>query len=83
MVSQKLESRFGTEAEFLDMVRRCNAVKVGVVVDVVFNHVASGAGTGHNGSMYNAATYNYPGLSPTDFHRCVVSTCHNPVQCTT
>ena len=38
-VSFKLESRSGSKAEFQDMVHRCSAVGVNVVVDAVFNHM--------------------------------------------
>ncbi|KAJ1348696.1 hypothetical protein KIN20_004051 [Parelaphostrongylus tenuis] len=38
-VSYKLESRSGNEAEFKDMVDRCNKVGVRIIVDVVMNHM--------------------------------------------
>uniref|UniRef100_A0A0N5AFH8 Alpha-amylase n=1 Tax=Syphacia muris TaxID=451379 RepID=A0A0N5AFH8_9BILA len=38
-VSYKLNSRSGTEAEFKDMVDRCNAVGVRIVVDTIMNHM--------------------------------------------
>ena len=49
-VSYDLESRGGTRAQFIDMVNRCNAAGVEIYVDAVINHMASGAGTGNNGS---------------------------------
>jgi len=39
-VSFRLDSRSGSASELRDMVRRCRAVGVSVVVDVVLNHVA-------------------------------------------
>eukprot|EP00928_Gymnodinium_smaydae_P032037 TRINITY_DN2331_c0_g1_i3.p1 TRINITY_DN2331_c0_g1~~TRINITY_DN2331_c0_g1_i3.p1 ORF type:complete len:1707 (-),score=196.17 TRINITY_DN2331_c0_g1_i3:149-5269(-) len=39
-VSYELDSRSGTQAEFIDMVRRCKAVGVGIMVDAVINHMA-------------------------------------------
>ncbi|CAJ0596069.1 unnamed protein product [Cylicocyclus nassatus] len=38
-VSYKLNSRSGTEQEFIDMVNRCNAVGVRIIVDAVINHM--------------------------------------------
>jgi len=40
-VSQGLNSRSGTEEEFVDMVARCRAVGVEVIVDMLLNHMAS------------------------------------------
>ena len=62
-------SRSGTGAEFVDMVNRCNAVGVGIIVDAVINHMTNypSPGVGSNGTSYTK--YDYPGLySPTDFH---------------
>jgi alpha-amylase len=61
------QSRSGTQAEFVDMVNRCNAVGVGIYVDAVINHMTAGSGTGSNGTVYTK--YNYPGLyTQSDFH---------------
>jgi alpha-amylase len=63
------KSRSGTEAEFVDMVNRCKAVGVGIIVDAVINHMTNfpSPGTGSNGTTYTK--YDYPGLySPADFH---------------
>ncbi|MFH4976495.1 hypothetical protein AB6A40_003204 [Gnathostoma spinigerum] len=38
-VSYKLESRSGTREEFINMVNRCNNVRVRIIVDVVINHM--------------------------------------------
>jgi len=62
-------SRSGTGAEFVDMLNRCNAVGVGIIVDAVINHMTNypSPGVGSNGTSYTK--YDYPGLySPTDFH---------------
>ncbi|CAK0867767.1 unnamed protein product [Prorocentrum cordatum] len=40
-VSYKLESRSGTEEEFIDMVRICRDAGVSIMVDAVINHMAS------------------------------------------
>ncbi|ODM89150.1 Pancreatic alpha-amylase [Orchesella cincta] len=47
-VSYKLETRSGNEAQFADMVRRCNAVGVRIYVDTVINHMTGNSvyGTG-------------------------------------
>src|SRR5438445_6061761 len=62
-------SRSGTDAEFRDMVQRCQAVGVGIYVDAVINHMTNypSPGVGSNGTAYSK--YNYPGLyTPADFH---------------
>src|SRR5882762_878997 len=62
-------SRSGTGAEFVDMVNRCNAVGVGIIVDAVINHMTNypSPGVGSNGTSYSK--YNYPGLyTASDFH---------------
>ena len=68
-------SRSGTDVEFADMVQRCKAVGVGIIVDAVINHMTNfpSPGVGSNGTAYTK--YDYPGLySPSDFHPpCTVS----------
>ena len=62
-------SRSGDSAQFVDMVRRCNAVGVGIYVDVVINHMTNSPspGQGSSGSPYSK--FVYPGLyDSTDFH---------------
>jgi len=62
-------SRSGTRAEFIDMVTRCNAVNVGIIVDAVINHMTNfpSPGVGSNGTSYSK--YEYPGLyTAADFH---------------
>jgi alpha-amylase len=62
-------SRSGTGAEFTDMVNRCKAVGVGIIVDAVINHMTNfpSPGVGSNGTAYSK--YSYPGLyTSSDFH---------------
>jgi len=69
-VSYSIErSRSGTGAEFADMVSRCRAGGVDIVVDAVINHMTNfpSPGVGSNGTAYTK--YEYPGLyTPSDFH---------------
>jgi alpha-amylase len=59
--------RFGTRAEFVDMVQRCREAGVDVYVDAVINHMAPGSGVGSNGTSFSR--YNYqPLFGPADFH---------------
>lgn len=63
------KSRSGTDVEFVDMVNRCQAVGVGIIVDAVINHMTNfpSPGVGSNGTAYTK--YEYPGLyTATDFH---------------
>jgi alpha-amylase len=62
-------SRSGTAAEFANMVTRCRAAGVDIVVDAVINHMTNtpSPGVGSNGTAYSK--YEYPGLyAPSDFH---------------
>ena len=62
-------SRSGTEAEFIDMVTRCHAAGVDIIVDAVINHMTNypSPGVGSNGTAYSK--YSYPGLYTSgDFH---------------
>ncbi|KAJ7093195.1 glycoside hydrolase superfamily [Mycena epipterygia] len=69
-VSYKLTSKRGSRTQFSNMVTACNSAGVGVIVDVVFNHMTAGSGTGFAGSTYNK--YNYPAVPYTssNFHYC-------------
>ncbi|XP_072276957.1 alpha-amylase-like [Pyxicephalus adspersus] len=62
-VSYKLCSRSGTEAQFRDMVTRCNNVGVYIYVDAIINHMCgSGGGAGTHstcGSYFNAGTKDF------------------------
>ncbi|VDO09048.1 unnamed protein product [Haemonchus placei] len=56
-VSYKLASRSGNEAQFKDMVERCNKVGVRIIVDVVMNHmVGVGQKSGVNGRCSSAGS---------------------------
>lgn len=44
VVSYKVGSKFGDQAAFEDMCRRCRAVGVGVLVDVIVNHMTGTLG---------------------------------------
>merc|ERR1712121_200878 len=72
-VSYKLESRSGNRDQFINMVRRCNAVGVNIYVDVVLNHMTGhgAVGTGTGGSSYNGNNEDYPGVpyGSGDFHQ--------------
>lgn len=70
VVSYKLESRSGTEAEFADMVRRCRQAGVDVYADAILNHMTGiPGGVGSAGTQFSH--YEYPGLySHQDFHHC-------------
>ncbi len=62
-------SRSGTGSEFANMVTRCRAVGVGIIVDAVINHMTNfpSPGTGSAGTSYTK--YEYPGLyTASDFH---------------
>jgi len=65
-VTYNLVSRSGNEAQFKDMINRCNHVNVSIIVDAVINHMAAGSGTGIAGSKYGSRQYPYYG--PQDFH---------------
>ena len=43
-ISYKLETRSGDRSAFIDMVSRCNAVGVRIIVDAIINHMMGGAG---------------------------------------
>lgn len=70
-----LTSRSGNEAQFKDMVSRCNAAGVKIYVDVVMNNWASYQDNGNiasGGDGWSPA--NYPDLGPQDFHSsCTIS----------
>lgn len=65
-VSYDLVSRSGGHDDFIDMVKRCNAVGVKIIVDVVVNHMAAGDGVGTNNTSYSSR--NFPLYGPDDFH---------------
>ena len=61
-VSYKLDSRSGNEAQFKDMVNRCNAVGVRIYVDAIINHMSASSGPSISGTTYSASQKNYPGV---------------------
>lgn len=69
-VSYKLTSKRGSRTQFQNMVSTCRSAGVQVIVDVVFNHMTAGSGTGIAGSTYSK--YNYPAVpyTPSNFHYC-------------
>ncbi|KAJ7671008.1 glycoside hydrolase superfamily [Mycena rosella] len=69
-VSYILTSKRGNRAQFANMVTKCANTGVGVIVDVVLNHMTSGSGTGFAGSKYSK--YNYPAVpyNASQFHYC-------------
>ncbi len=73
------QSRSGTGAEFAQMVQRCKAAGVDIIVDAVINHMTNvpSPGTGSNGTAYTK--YSYPGLyTASDFHApCALTTYAN------
>ncbi|KAK9813882.1 hypothetical protein WJX73_003241 [Symbiochloris irregularis] len=75
----KLVSRSGDQAALLDTVRRCQAVGVQVIADVVANHMAAppagGTGTGTAGTTFQNRTF--ADFAPTDFHHWNGSTAGN------
>ncbi|GAA2144115.1 carbohydrate-binding module family 20 domain-containing protein [Glycomyces algeriensis] len=71
-VSYKIESRLGTRAEYQDMIATCQANGIGVIADVVINHMAAGSATeqrtGWAGSTYRQFDYPDAGYDASDFH---------------
>lgn len=65
-VSYAVTSRSGDRAAFAGMVSTCRAAGVGIIADVVVNHMAGGNGTSITGRSYTK--YQYPFYGPQDFH---------------
>lgn len=72
-----LTTRSGSEEDFKNMVRRCNAAGVRIYVDAVINHMTGNSMccTGTGGSNYDAGSYNYPEYSQQDFNSRSKATC--------
>ncbi|KAG8905423.1 hypothetical protein FRB99_008969 [Tulasnella sp. 403] len=71
LTSYKIISKFGSEQDFDDMVRRCSNAGIGVIVDTIFNHMTGelGSNVGIAGSPFSH--YEYPGIwKYDDFHHC-------------
>ncbi|MGB0651285.1 MAG: alpha-amylase [Rhodothermales bacterium] len=81
-VSYQLQTRSGDRAAFANMVARCDAVGVDIVVDVIVNHMAD-ADLRHDGDLVFTAKgtagtefgpLEYPGLyTREDFHQCALT----------
>jgi alpha-amylase len=65
--SYRLNSRFGTQAQFTAMINACHAAGIDVYTDAVINHTAAQTGTGYDGTvlsdkydppMYDRGEYN-------------------------
>ncbi|HEY8270946.1 MAG TPA: alpha-amylase family protein [Pseudobdellovibrionaceae bacterium] len=70
VVSYKLESRSGNEAEFIDMVQRCKKAGVDIYADAILNHMTGMAGgNGLSGTPYSHYDYS-PLYSYADFNHC-------------
>ncbi|KAJ7913312.1 glycoside hydrolase superfamily [Mycena leptocephala] len=69
-VSYILTSKRGDCAQYANMVSTCAAAGVGIIQDVVMNHMTAGSGVGFAGSSYTK--YSYPAVPYTssNFHYC-------------
>lgn len=69
-MSYEIGTRSGTEAEFADMVQRCNAVGIRVIVDVVLNHMTGdwAVAIGVGGTPAVPEERDYPGVPYTVEH---------------
>ncbi|XP_065082523.1 alpha-amylase A-like [Ochlerotatus camptorhynchus] len=83
-VSYYLNTRSGNEAEFAQMVRRCNAVGVRIYADVVFNQMAATTQHGGGGgSTADVTRLSYPAVpyNASDFNvNCQVDDKSNPIE---
>lgn len=70
--SHRIITRSGNETQFADMLARCNKVGVGILVDVVFNHMTGNIGEtlGTSGDTVEINYWNYTTIPYTaeDFH---------------
>ncbi len=64
----RLVGDMGDGTDLQAMIDACHLAGVRIYADVVLNHTAAGSGTGAGGSAYSAATLQYPGFAPSDFH---------------
>ncbi|KAJ7120778.1 glycoside hydrolase superfamily [Mycena epipterygia] len=69
-VSYILTSKRGDRTQYANMVSTCAAAGVGIIQDVVMNHMTAGSGVGFAGSSYTK--YSYPAVPYTssNFHYC-------------
>ncbi|KAJ7070053.1 glycoside hydrolase superfamily [Mycena amicta] len=68
-VSYNITSKRGTREQFASMVKTCQSAGVGIVADVVLNHMTGGGkGTGIAGTSFSK--YDYSIYSEDNFHYC-------------
>lgn len=71
-ISYQLTTRSGNEAQFRNMVQRCNNVGVRIYVDIILNHMAApqNPAIGTGGNQANPGTHHFPAVpfSSTDFN---------------
>ncbi|MET9060592.1 carbohydrate-binding module family 20 domain-containing protein [Streptomyces antibioticus] len=65
--SYALNGRFGTAAQFADMIGACHDAGVKVYTDAVINHTAAQTGTGYAGTTLTNK-YDTPDWDPGDYH---------------
>ncbi|KII86838.1 glycoside hydrolase family 13 protein [Plicaturopsis crispa FD-325 SS-3] len=78
-VSYNITSKRGNRAQFAAMVKTCSDAGVGVIADVLWNHMQGGdSATGVGGTV--VTHYNYPGMyNVSNFHHCGLETNDNIV----
>lgn len=84
-ISYVLTTRSGTEADFLDMSRRCNAVGIRIYIDIIINHMAAdnpnAIGTAGNPADPNNRQFPAVPYGPNDFNtRCDIYNWDDPVE---
>ncbi|XP_055551424.1 alpha-amylase B-like [Wyeomyia smithii] len=83
-VSYYLVTRSGTEAEFVEMVRRCNVVGVRIYPEVVINHMAADAQHGGTGeSLAESELTSYPAVPYNESHfhsNCLIAADSQPIE---
>ncbi|KFB47455.1 AGAP012230-PA-like protein [Anopheles sinensis] len=86
-ISYKLETRSGSEADFAEMSRRCNAAGVRLYVDIIINHMGAtqpvepAQGTGSSTAIpsdrqFPAVPYGWPDFNPP----CDINNWNDPVE---
>ncbi|MFF3905133.1 carbohydrate-binding module family 20 domain-containing protein [Streptomyces sp. NPDC001848] len=65
--SYSLNSRFGTQTQFANMITTCHKAGVKVYTDAVINHTAAQTGTGYDGTTITSK-YSTPDWSRSDYH---------------
>ncbi|XP_033213233.1 alpha-amylase-like [Belonocnema kinseyi] len=84
-MSYKIQTRSGNEESFREMVGRCNAVGVRILVDVVLNHMTGEQipAVGTAGSTASTSDLIYPAVpyGPEDFHKpCTIANYKNATE---